>query len=236
MTDDPQKDQELLEDDAAVGDAAPLDEEDEIFDGEMEGHPEYDTHQILAESLLDRMHRKAYWHSNQKQLFAFLFANCLFFASAFVTWMRSTPGDPAGDPSTYIRGVDTIRGGLIFALSIYGFWTAVFNIWHAQMKVWPYLLGATLALWVGIGGIMHTVGGEEWDKAIAYKNDFERYGGKSYLDDMMVPLSTIPPAYWLLTAGGLVVAWVIINGILQGSQQAKATKAEEATSGRRRRR
>lgn len=181
------------------------------------------------------MHRKAYWHSNQKQLFAFLFANCLFFASAFVAWYRVSPGE-APDPSIYIRGVDTIRGALILAFSIYGFWTAVFNIWHAQMKVWPYMMTAMLALWVGIGGFMAGIGGDQWETAKKHLESPE-FGNKSLFDDLTTPLSVVAPGYWLLTIGGLVVVWVIITGLMQGSASAKASAAEEATSsGRRRRR
>jgi hypothetical protein len=227
MTDDPNLDDDI-----------PM-ETDEAFDGDdafdADEGMAMDTEAILAEAALDRLHRKAYWHSNQKQLFAFLFANCLFFASAFVAWYRATPGE-AADPSLYIRGIDTIRGALIFALSLYGFWTAVFNIWHAQMKVWPYLLAAMLALWVGIGGFMSSIGGEQWEAAKAWK-DSPEFGSKSMFDDMTVPLSTIAPGYWLLTFGGLIVVWVIINGLMQGSASAKAAAAEESqSSGRRRKR
>ena len=253
MTDDPNPADDLPEEptgtlaegaEAASPDDAPL---DEVFDGETEGHPEYDTQAIMQQAMLDRMHRKAYWHSNQRQLFAFLFANCMFFASGFVAWVRAGYAEVKVDgewvvqaldvdASLLFSGVDTIRGGLIFALAIYGFWTAVFNIWHAQMKVWPYLLGATLALWVGLGGFISTIGGEQWELAIRYK-DSAAFGSKSLFTDMTVPLSTIAPAFWLLAIGGLMVVWIIINGLMQGSQAAKSAATQEAQStGRRRRR
>lgn len=209
-----------------------LAEMDAAFD--EEAGMDVDTEALLAAAAMDRVSRQAYWHGNQKQLFTFLFANCLFFAGALVAWTRSTPGDPAGDPSTYITGLHTIRGAFIFALAIYGFWTAVFNIWHAQMKVWPYLLNAVLALWVGVSGFAQGIGGEEWDKAGEYLKSLE---SKKVLDDILVRFSVIAPGYWLLTFGGLIVAWVIVNGLMKGAQQSEAAKAREAgdRSSRRRR-
>jgi hypothetical protein len=229
MTDDPQ-----LEDDMPVEPTSGMDDgaEEQFFEDELEGA--IDTEAILADAALDRMHRKAYWHSNQKQLFMFLFANCLFFASAFAAWMRVAPGE-AGDPSVYIRGLDTIRGSFIFALSIYGFWTAVFNIWHAQMKIWPYMLAAVLALWVGVSGFVQTIGGDEWDAAGRYLEQLE---SKKMLDDILVRMSVVAPGYWLLTVGGLVVVWVVVNGLMQGSQQSKteAPAGDGGGSSRRKRR
>jgi len=219
MSDDPNLDDDLSADDGGMDDAA-----DDAF--EAAG---VDTHAILAEASMERMHRQAYWHGTDKQLFTFLFANCLFFAGTLVAWMRSAPGDPAGDPSTYVTGLHTIRGGFIFALSIYGFWTAIFNVWHGQMKVWPYLLNAVLALWVGIAGFAHTIGGEEWDKA---KNYLETLESKKMLDDILVPLSTVAPGYWLLSLGGVIVVWVIINGLMKGSASAKGAAPAAETGGK----
>ena len=231
MTDDPQ-----LEDDMPVEPTTGMEEGagEELLDEEFEGA--IDTEVILAEAALERMHRKAYWHSNQKQLFMFLFANCLFFASAFAAWTRAAPGE-AGDPSVYLRGLDTIRGSFIFALSIYGFWTAVFNIWHAQMKIWPYMLGAVLALWVGVSGFMQSIGdsNEQWKQAGVYLDGLE---SKKMLDDILVRLSVVAPGFWLLTVGGLVVVWVVVNGLMHGSQQSKAEApaADGGGSTRRKRR
>ncbi|MDJ0522151.1 MAG: hypothetical protein QNJ90_08770 [Planctomycetota bacterium] len=225
-----------MSDDPNLEDDLPVDEsvmDDDALAG-AEDAPAIDTHAILAEAQMERMHRQAYWHGTDKQLFAFLFANCLFFAGTLVAWMRSAPGDPAGDPSTYVTGMHTIRGAFIFALSIYGFWTGVFNIWCGQMKVWPYLLNAILALWVGIAGFAHTIGGDEWKKAKDYLESLE---SKSFQDDILVPLSTVAPGYWLLSFGGLIVVWVIIKGLMHGSAAAKGGAADEGAgkSSRRRR-
>ncbi len=210
MTDDPSV-EEPMEDTALPEEALPFDDEADEEDI---------TQAILAEANLDRLQRQAYWHGTSKQMFAFLFANCLFFAGALAAWTRSIPGDPPGDPSTYITGLHTIRGTLIFALALYGFWTAVFNIWYGQMKIWPYLLNAIIALWVGIAGFKHTIGSEGWDRAKEYLESPE-FGSKTLFDDLTVPLSTVAPGFWLLTFGGLVVIFLIINGLMQGRQTAK---------------
>ncbi len=210
-----------------------------LDDGEFEAEAALggvDHGEILAGAQLDRVHRQAYFHTTPKQLFTFLFANCLFFAGCLVAWTRVAPGDPPGDPSTYITGLHTIRGAFIFGLSIYGFWTAAFNIYSAQMKVWPYLMAAVLALWVGVGAFAQSIGGEAWEKAGNYLESLE---SKKVLDDVLVRLSVIAPGYWLLTIGGLIVIWVILSGLMQGAQQVKAaggSGGDEGGGSRRRRR
>ena len=228
MTDDPNLEDDVHEDVAA----------EEAYEATAD-EAGSDAAAIMEEAKHERLHRQAFWHLQSKQLFAFLFANCMFFASGFAAWTRAGYNEDGSavpvDPSLMLSGLDTIRGSLIFALALYGFWTAIFNIWHAQMKVWPYMLAAMLALWVGIGGFMRGVGGEQWDNAKAYLDSGE-FGSKSLFDDLTVPLGVVAPGFWLLTIGGLVVVWVIINGLMQGSASAKAAAAEEAPSGRRRRR
>lgn len=195
-----------------------------------------DAGAIVAEARIERLHRQAYWHAQPKQLFAFLFANCMFFASGFAAWTRAGYNEDGSavpvDPSLLFTGLDTIRGSLLFALSLYGFWTAVFNIWQAQMKVWPYLLGAILALWVGIGGIVAGIGGEQWERSKLYLENLE---SKTLMDDMLTPLGVIAPGYWLCAFGGIIVVWVIVMGLVQGGQSAKSSASESGGSGRRRR-
>jgi hypothetical protein len=192
-----------------------------------EGH--VDAAALMAEARELRLTRQAYFHGTSKQLFAFLVANCLFLAGSLAAWTRAGVHE-AGDPSTYINGLDTIRGTMIFALAIYGFWTAAFNIFFGQMKVWPYLLNAVLGLWVGLAGFMAGVGGENWDKA---KQWLDQQSSKKMLDDLTVPLSTIAPGYWLLTLGGLLVAFVILNGLLLGRQTTGGSASEGGGSARR---
>ena len=139
------------------------------------------------------------------------------------TWAGDAGGAPIRD------GLDTIRGSLIFGLGIYGFWTAYFNIYGGQMKVWPYLMNALIALWAGIGGIMGAINGPAWDAAGRY---LETEGLKKILlDDITIRLSVIAPGYWLITLGGVIVLWVILSGLKKGASTAKTT-----TSGGRSRR
>ena len=228
MTDDPNLEDDVMDDDAA-----------EAYEAEAAaaGAGGADAAAILEEAKLERLHRQAYWHTQSKQLFAFLFANCCFFASAFAAWTRAGYTEDGAaipvDPSLLMTGLDTIRGSLIFALAIYGFWTAVFNVWHAQMKVWPYLLSGILGLWVGIGGIVAGIGGEQWERSKLYLDTLD---SKTMMDDILTPLGTIAPGYWLCAFGGLIVVWVIIMGLVQGGQAAKAAATEGGGgSGRRRR-
>jgi hypothetical protein len=229
MTDE-HVDEPLGEPEVDIEEPADLEDFEAEIDAEFD---DLDTTEILMHASMDRLHRQAYMHGTSKQLFTFLFANCLFFAGCLVAWTRGTPGDPPGDPSTYITGLHTIRGAMIFALSIYGFWTAVFNIFNGQMKVWPYLVSGVLALWVGVGAFAHGIGGPAWKKAGEHLDSLE---SKKVLDDILVRFSVIAPGFWLLTMGGLIVVWVILSGLMKGAQQSKeAATADSGGSGRRRR-
>ena len=213
---------------------------EEDFDGADEGGM-LDTGALLAAAEEDQMHVRASWHLIPKEVFAFLFANCLMFAGAVSAWSRSLP-DVAATPYNHIMGTDTIRGTMILALALYGFWTAIFNIWGRQLKVWPYVINAMLALWVGIGGVMSGLSNDAWDAAVeAKKQAMAQAGqGKTMLDDWMFSFGGIPPAAWVLTAGGLIVAIIIVKGVLGGAKSAKAgataTDDEEPAGARRRRR
>ena len=183
MTDDPNLEDDVHEDVAA----------EEAYEATAD-EAGSDAAAIMEEAKHERLHRQAFWHLQSKQLFAFLFANCMFFASGFAAWTRAGYNEDGSavpvDPSLMLSGLDTIRGSLIFALALYGFWTAVFNIWHAQMKVWPYLLSAILALWVGVGGIAAGIGGEQWERSKLYLESLE---SKTMMDDMLTPLGVIVP-------------------------------------------
>ena len=146
-------------------------------------------------------------------------------------WSRGAPGDPDLAQSFFLQGIDTIRGGAIFALAIFGFWIMAINLVYRQLYVWPYLINALLALWVGIPGFTRTIGSATWDRAKAYG---ESLRGQSMLDDIMGPLSVIPAGHWLLTAGGALVLIVLLKGILGGAGKGRA--AGEAEGGRRGRR
>lgn len=216
---------------------------DAFDDGPMddEGMPpgEIDAEALLAEARDDELRVKAAWHLLPRENFVFLFCNCLFFAGALSAWTRMIPpawleaaGKPIVDlnPSMYITGLDTIRGTLIFALALYGFFQVVFNIVGRTTKVWPFVLNALIALEVGIGGLSKGFGGDAMDMA----NEYLKNADKTLMDDITVPLSAIPPAYWMLTLGGMIVVIVLINGIMTGAKKAKMSAAAEAESRRRR--
>ncbi len=234
MTDDDPS----LENDPSLLDEGEFDAVDEDAFVPEGVSPDIDPAAVMAEAAMERMHRQAYWHQHSKQLFAFLFANCCFFASAFAAWGRSGYNEDGSqvalDPSLLFTGLDTIRGSFIFALALYGFWTAVFNIWHAQMKVWPYMLGGILGLWVGLQGIMQGIGGEQWERSKLYLSDHVE--SKTLMDDMLTPLGTIAPGYWLCAFGGFIVVWVIVMGLVKGQQSSKTAATADSGGGSKRRR
>jgi hypothetical protein len=170
---------------------------------------------------------RAFWSLVHKELLAMLLANCFFFAGALVAWARVHPWGGMG--ATPYSGLETIRGAAIFGLSLFGFWIMVINVWHRQLIVWPYLLNALLALWVGIPGFTNAFGSEAWDRSSEWLK--AQPGSHSFLEKAMTPLSNIAPGYWLLTAGGALVLIVLVKGILGGASQSRAAAASEAASG-----
>ena len=145
--------------------------EDGIIDAAELANPEFDPRHAAAveEANADRFARQAFLFGVDKQVFTFLFANCLMFAGVLATWYRVAPGETYNAQYS-INGLGSIRGTLIFALCLYGFFAAVLNIFYGQMKIWPYLAAAILSVWVGLGGIKNALSSENLD-AVSAKLD-----------------------------------------------------------------
>ncbi len=188
----------------------------------------------LSEAHGEGLAAKAWWSLVHREQMTLLFANILFFVGALAAWSRAVPGDVA-NPSTYIHGLDTVRGALIFALALYGFVVIYVNIRFRQTRVLPIFMNALFALWVGIPGFTRMIGSDAWVQAKAHVEHLKQtVGGVSILDDFLIPLSAIAPGYWMLTAGGLLVLLVLVRGVLAGASSVKAQKREAAGSRRRR--
>jgi hypothetical protein len=189
-----------------------------------------DVDALLGEARARATQARAAWSLIHKELLALLLANCFFFAGALASWSRGVPSDVDFVQSFYLQGIDTIRGAAIFALAIFGFWIMLINFVFRQLIVWPYLINALLALWVGIPGFTRTIGSDKWDRAKAYGDTLSN---QSMLDDIMHPLSTIPGGFWLLTAGGALVLIVLLKGILGGASKGRGAGDEGGRRGRR---
>lgn len=136
--------------------------------------------------------------------------------------------DKAADgPRHVMNGLDTIRGALLFALALFGFWIFWLNVRYRQLVVWPFLLNALLALWVGIPGFTRAFGSERMAEADRY---VENLASKTLLDKVTVPLTTIPPGHWLLTFAGALVLVVLLKGVISGASSA-GKKGRPARSG-----
>jgi hypothetical protein len=170
------------------------------------------------------------WDLIPGEVWTLLFANCLFFAGALTAWSRGVPGE-AMDPAHRVVGIETIRGSLIFALSIYGFWAAIANIWGRLLRIKPYLGNAILALWVGIQGITSTLGSERWDKTMAA---LKALPTRTVYDEITYRLGAFPPGALQLLVGGIIVCITLIRGILAGAAKAKERKAAAMASRRKR--
>ncbi len=207
--------------------------EDGVIDAAELADPNFDPRHAAAveEASADRFARQAFLFGVDKQVFTFLFANCLMMAGVLATWYRVGPGETY-DAQYAINGLGSIRGTIIFALCLYGFFTAVLNIFYGQMKIWPYLMAAILSVWVGLGGIKNALTSEKLDAVSDYLKTVDH---NAFFDPIMERGSLIAPGYWGLTLGGLLVLWLLINGIMRGASSVKSQAAEEGTSTRRRR-
>lgn len=246
MTDDTKRD-ELDEAAEPVGEAAAALEaeaaeavaaaEEEILEAAEDFYgdddPAVQWEEALGEAHRDGLAAKAWWSLVHKEQMTLLIANILFFVGVLAAWSRAVPGQVA-DASTYIHGLDTIRGALIFALALYGFFTIGVNLRFRQTRVGPFLINALFALWVGIPGFTRMIGSAEWDQARAHVELLKQTEGVSLLDGFLIPLSAIAPGYWMLTAGGLLVLLVLVRGVLAGASSVKAAQREAAGSRRRR--
>ena len=114
--------------------AAPEAEHDDAadFGGDMdegeEGPPPGGTvEELLHEAEANRRRANAAMSLVHKEHFAFLAANCLFFAGSLAAW-RLPPYGENNAAGMLTHGLETIRGSAVFALSIYGFWTTAIGL------------------------------------------------------------------------------------------------------------
>ena len=205
MSDDDNHDDGMIDD--PEFDAAEMDHD---------GDDIQDSHEMaLAEASAERLTRQAFMHGVDKQLFSFLFANCMFVAGALACWEYAPFWEDA-TPSNLIHGLDTIRGTFIFGLAIYGFWQCYLNIFHGQMKVWPFLINALVALTVAIGGISDGI--NRWGEIGEQLKTLE---SKLLLHDVSYRLDAIPPGAFILAIGSFLVLWIILTGLMRGKAASK---------------
>jgi uncharacterized membrane protein len=202
----------------------PIDPQDDLSG---DAPPGGTAEELMYEAEAGRRRAVASMSLVHKEHFGLLFANCFFFAGSLAAWTRVPPGTTATSASL-IHGLDTIRGTTIFALALYGFWVSAVGLYTKRTVIWPFLLNAILALWVGLGGVIGGISG--FDKAIEEVKKRESY---SALDTALAGPGSIAPGAWMLAVSGLLVMFMILKGILGGASKAKAAKAEAAAARRR---
>lgn len=227
-------DDERQEPDDAAAPAEPA-EVEPLDDGGDEGDqppPGGSVEELLHDAEAGRRRANASMSLVHKEHFAFLLANCLFFAGSLAAW-RSLPYGENNLGAGLTHGLETIRGSLVFALALYGFWSLAIGLYTKRTVVWPFLLNMLLSLWVGLGGVLRGIGGPEWDHAYTVLKDPTKTASFSKLDEAFAGVSTIPPGYWMLAGGGLLVLFIIVKGIVGGAAKGKG---QAATDGGERRR
>jgi hypothetical protein len=181
--------------------------------------------QLMDEAEANRRRANASMSLVHKEHYAFLFANCLFFAGALAAW-RSGPYGANDAGAAVTHGLETIRGSLVFALALYGFWSLGIGLYTKRTVVWPLLLNMLLGLWVGLGGVVKGIGSPAWEQAYKDLYDPAKTASYSAIDKMLAGLGTIAPGYWMLTGGALLVLFILIKGIVSGASKSKTRAAE----------
>ncbi len=171
---------------------------------------------LMQEAEMGRRRAVAAMSQVHKEHFALLFAHCFFLAGSLAAWNRAEPGATASS-GALLHGLDTIRGAAIFALALYGFWVSAIGLYTRRTVVWPFLLNALLALWVGLGGVIDGFKAEAFGKAMDSVP-----AGSSYLAKYLAGPGSIAPGFWMLAAAGVLVIFLIIKGILGGASKSKA--------------
>ncbi len=172
------------------------------------------------------------WGTVHKELFLFLFASILIGVGCIASWAVRTP---TGSTEA-MNGLSTIRGCVMFALALYGVTSAYFSILNRKMVVWPFLLNALIALWIGLPTVSNAIGGpawKAWGKLAETTNS-------TLMDKWFGGFRAIPPGLLLLTVGGLLVAVSILKGIVAGfvagAAKSKAAQEDAGAKGATRRR
>jgi hypothetical protein len=181
------------------------------------------------------------WGTVHKELYLFLLCSILIAVGCLASWTGRVPlKDAAGHltgATGYIgremTGLDTIRGTVMFAIAVYGVLAGMMNILYRRMVVWPYLLNALIALWVGVSGIASAIGGDAWSL-------WGKYGeGKSLTEKWFGGFRSIPPGMLLLALAGFVIMARLLGGIVsaatagKGGGQADEADTKEARAAKR---
>ena len=166
------------------------------------------------------------WGTAHKEHFLFLLASILIGVGCLASWAVRSPGAV----SASANGMTTIRGTFMLALAAYGVIAAVLNLLYRRLVVWPFLLNAMLALWVGIAGIGDAMNSKAWT---AWTDHFK--SGASMLDGYFGQVRAIPPGFLLLAAAGGLVMISLLKGVVAGfaAGAAKEKAKKDASDGRR---
>lgn len=166
------------------------------------------------------------WGTAHKEHFLFLLASILIAVGCFASWAVRSPGAVTESAN----GFSTIRGSFMFALAVYGVITAILNVLYRRLIVWPFLLNALVALWVGIAGIVGAMDSKAWE---AWKTHFK--SGANMLDGFAGQVRAIPPGFLLLSAAGGLVMISLLKGVVAGAAagSAKDKAKKDALEGRR---
>ena len=149
------------------------------------------------------------------QLFFFLFCSLAIAVGTLLPWER-----------TYLKGnlagIDSIGGGLLLVLALYGIITGFFNIYHRKMIVWPILLAAVEGAIIGWQRVVQILGKIDSSQFATAEKEWQQFIQivKGYIQSM-------GPGLYLVTTFSTLVLFSIILSVFKGAKEEGRRKADE---------
>ncbi len=149
-----------------------------------------------------------------KQYFFFLFASLAMALGTLLPWERTfLKGN--------LTGADSIGGGFLLLLAIYGVIVSVWNIYHRKMIVWPVMLAALDGALLSIQRVIQ-IAGDVVVVIPAGSSKFYKFQltAKTYAQ-------SFGPGLYLVTIFSVLVLFSVVLSVFSGAKEDARRKADE---------
>ena len=149
------------------------------------------------------------------QLFFFLFASLAIAVGTLLPWER-----------TYLKGnltgADSIGGGLLLVLALYGIISGFFNIYHRKMIVWPVMLAGIEGAILGWQRVVQILGKIDASQFKTAEKEWQQFIQvvKGYVQSM-------GPGLYLVTIFSSLILLSIVLSVFKGAKEEGRRKAQE---------
>ncbi|MEN8150285.1 MAG: hypothetical protein ABFS86_10705 [Planctomycetota bacterium] len=149
------------------------------------------------------------------QLFFFLFCSLAMTVGTLLPWERTSA-------KFNLTGADSIGGGLLLVLALYGVITGFFNIYHRKMIVWPVLLAAVEGAIIGWQRVVQILTSFDASPFITAEKDWQRA-----IQTIKAYIQSMGPGLYVVTIFSTLVLLSIILSVFKGAKEEGRRKSEE---------